>query len=151
MKRVRGPQWYRVRASASQHGDPGIVPEVLRRLQDALGGIGRIERHGDVDDFKWLVEGDGLVQSALDTLAPWLDQEKAAIGHRALDAFRSQVRLKGDATHCVRGHEYTYTAMRSGRMRRICNLCARLQDRRERARRGIAPRAFKNVARRYTE
>jgi hypothetical protein len=41
--------------------------------------------------------------------------------------------------------------MRSGRMRRICNACARLQDRRERARRGIPPRAFKNIARRYTQ
>jgi hypothetical protein len=151
MKRIRGPQWYRVRASASQHGKPGIVPEVLRRLQLALGGIGRIERHGEIDDFKWLVEGDGLVQTVLETVAPWLDEQKAGAGRRALDAFRAQVRLKGDATHCVRGHEYTYTAVRGGRKRRICNPCARLQDRRERARRGIAPRAFKDVARRYTE
>jgi len=151
MKRVRGPQWYRVRASASQHGAPGVVPEVLRRLQDALRGIGRIERHGDVDDFKWLVEGHELVQSVLDTVVPWLDEEKAATGRRVLEAFRTQIRLKGDATHCVRGHEYTYTAMRGGRLRRICNPCARLQDRRERAKRGIAPRAFSNLARRYTE
>lgn len=151
MKRVHGPQWYRVRASASQHGTPGVPPDVLRQLQEVLGGIGRIERHGDVDDFKWLVEGDRLVQMVLDTVAPWLDEQKAAVGRKALDAFRAQVRLKGNATHCLRGHEYTYTAMRGGRMRRICNPCARLQDRRERARQGIAPRAFKNIARRYTE
>jgi hypothetical protein len=151
MKRVRGPQWYRVRASASQHGHPGIVPEVLRRLQSALGGIGRIECHGDVDDFKWLVEGDRLVESVLDAMAPWLEERKVAAGRQALDAFRAQVRLKGDATHCMRGHEYTYTAMRGGRMRRICNPCARIVDRRKRAKQGIPPRPFKNVARRYTE
>lgn len=151
LRRVRGPQWYRVRASASQHGEPGIVPDVLLRLQHALGAIGRIERHGDVDDFKWVVEGDRLVQTVLDTIGPWLDEQKAAAGRRALDAFRAQVRLKGDATHCVRGHEYTYMAMRGGRMRRFCSPCARLRDRRERAKLGIAPRAFKNVARRYTE
>ena len=151
MKRVRGPQWYRVRASASQHGDPGIVPEVLRRLQDALGGIGRIERHGDVDDFKWLVEGDGLVQNVLDTIAPWLEEQKAAAGRKALDAFRAQIRLKGDAAHCVRGHKYTYTAIRGGRIRRICNPCARPADRRKRAKQGIPPRPFKDISRRYTQ
>lgn len=151
MKRVRGPQWYRIRSSASQHGEPGLAPEVLRRLQNALGGIGRIERHGDVDDFKWLVEGDRLVQTVLDTVAPWLDELKAAAARKALGAYRAQVRLKGDGTHCIRGHEYSFTVLRGGRIRRNCNACARLNDRRKRAKQGIAPRAFTNVARRYTE
>lgn len=45
-QRVRGPAWYRIRVSADQHGALGTVPEVLLRLQRALGGIGRIDRHG---------------------------------------------------------------------------------------------------------
>lgn len=148
-KRVRGPDWYRVRASATQHGAPHVVPKVLLRLQRLLGG--RIECHGEIDDFKWVAEGDGLVEKILGMLQPFLGEIKMSDARNALAAFRAQVRLKGDATHCVRGHEYSFTAMRGGRMRRICNACARLQDRRERARQGIAPRAFTNVARRYTE
>lgn len=150
-KRVRGTQWYRIRASATQHGQPAVIPDVLHRLQGALRGIGRIECHGDDDDFKWLVEGETDVQMVLDAVSPFLSDVKTAQAARALQAFRAQTRLKGNATHCVRGHEYTYTAMRGGRMRRICNACARLQDRRERAKQGIPPRAFTNVARRYTE
>jgi hypothetical protein len=41
-------------------------------------------------------------------------------------------------------------AMRGGRLRRICDTCDLLSERRQRARRGIPPRRFKNVARRYT-
>ena len=150
-KRARGPQWYRVRASAAQHGKPGIAPEVLQRLRRALGDIGKIERHGDIDDFKWLVEGDALVQTVLDVVGQFLSERKAAQAREVLRAFRGQIRLKGNTTHCVRGHEYSYTAVRGGRARRVCNACARLIDRRERAKQGIAPRAFKNIARRYTE
>jgi len=150
-KRVRGTQWYRIRASATQHGQPAVIPDVLHRLQRALRGIGRIERHGDEDDFKWLVEGDTDVQIVFEAVSPFLSEVKTAQAERALQAFRAQTRLKGNATHCVRGHEYSYTALRGGRVRRICNACARLQDRRERARQGIAPRAFKNISRRYTE
>ena len=150
-KRVHGTHWYRIRASATQHGQPAVIPDVLHRLQRALRGIGRIERHGDDDDFKWLVEGDLHVQMVVDAVSPFLSEVKAAQAQRAIHAFRAQTRLKGNATHCVRGHEYSYTALRSGRIRRICNACARLQDRRERARRGIPPRAFKNISRRYTE
>ena len=149
-KRVRGTQWYRIRASATQHGEPAVTPDVLHRLQRALGGIGRIERHGDDDDFKWLVEGGNDVQVVFDAVSPFLSAVKTAQAERALQAFRAQTRLKGSSTHCVRGHEYSYTALRGGRVRRICNACARLVDRRERARKGIAPRAFKNIARRYT-
>src|SRR6266542_809380 len=51
--RKRGPAWYRVRASVSQHGEVSRPPEALLRLQRILG-VGKIERHGDPDDFKWL-------------------------------------------------------------------------------------------------
>jgi hypothetical protein len=50
--RVRGPAWLRIRVSADQHGAAGSTPEVLLRLQRALGGIGRIDRHGAPDDYK---------------------------------------------------------------------------------------------------
>lgn len=148
--RVRGPRWYKVRASATQHGQPGIIPEVLHRLQSALGGIGRIERHSGVDAFKWVVEGDAKVQTVLESLIPYLGVRKVTQAHEALNAFRAQSRLKGDATHCVRGHLYERVAMKGGRRRRICNACERLTDRARRAALGIPPRPFKDLARRYT-
>jgi len=49
--RKGGPDWYRIRVSATQHGQVGVPAEVLVRLRSALGGLGRIERHGDSDDF----------------------------------------------------------------------------------------------------
>ena len=149
-KRVRGPNWYRVRASATQHGEPGVVPEVLLRVQRVLGSLGRIERHGDIDDFKWVAEGDANVEMVLRMLEPYLGAVKVAQARRALEIFRAQPRLKGTATHCVRGHEYSYTAMRGGRLRRICKPCARILEQRSRAKQGIAPRCFKDPARRYT-
>jgi hypothetical protein len=147
-KRVHGPDWYRVRASATQHGAPHVVPAVLLRVQRLLGG--RIERHGEIDDFKWVAEGDVNVENALRILRPFLGEVKTVQAHEALAAFRAQIRLKGGATHCRRGHEYSYTAMRGGRTRRICNPCERIIDRRKRAKQGIAPQPFKNIARRYT-
>jgi hypothetical protein len=149
--RRKGPDWYRIRVSASQHGAVGSPAAVLFRLQRALNGIGRIECHGEPDDFRWCAEGVESVERVLEITRPWLGYEKSAEAATALERFGAQTRLKGDAVRCVRGHEYSYTAFRSGRTRRICNACARLQDRRERARQGIPPRAFKNIARRYTE
>jgi hypothetical protein len=70
--------------------------------------------------------------------------------NEALARFRAQTRLKGNATHCVRGHEDTRIAMKGGRLRRICNPCERITDRMRRAAQGIRPRQFKNPARRYT-
>jgi hypothetical protein len=148
-KRAHGPDWYRVRASATQHGAPRVVPAVLLRLQQLLGG--RIECHGEIDDFKWVAEGDINVERVFRLLEPFLGEIKSAEANRALAAFRAQVRLKGNATHCRRGHEYTYMSMRGGRMRRNCNPCARLADRRKRAKQGIPPRAFTDISRRYTE
>jgi hypothetical protein len=148
--RVRGPRWYKVRASATQRGQPGIIPEVLHRLQIAVGGAGRIERHSGVDVFKWVVEGDARVQTVLDSLTPYLGARKVTQAREALHAFREQSRLKGDATHCARGHLYERVAMKGGRRRRICNACERLTDRARRAALGIPPRPFKDLSRRYT-
>jgi hypothetical protein len=149
--RSRGPDWYRIRVSASQHGAVGSPAAVLLRLHTIFGGLGRIECHGEPDDFRWCAEGVESVERVLEITRPWLGDQKSADAAAALAGFRSQVRLKGDAVRCIRGHEYSHTAMRGGRMRRICNACARLHDRAERAKKGIAPRAFTNVARRYTQ
>jgi hypothetical protein len=150
-KRKNGPDWHRVRASATQHGAPGVVPYVLLRLQRVLGGLSRIECHGEIDDFKWVAEGEANVQRVLRTLEPFMGELKTAQARLALETFRAQPRLKGGATHCLRGHEYSYKAARGGRTRGILNPCARILDRRKRAKQGIPPRPFKDVSRRYTE
>ena len=149
-KRVRGGDWFRVRASASQHGLPDVPAEVLLRLRSSLG-FGRIERHGDPDDFRWVVEGPEMVDLTLRVLEPYLSSLKRDDANRALDAFRAQTRTKGDATYCLRGHPYSYVIVRGDRVRKYCLACARLLDRRARAAQGIAPRQFKNLERRYTE
>lgn len=148
--RVRGPVWYRIRVSADQHGAIGEAPAALERLRRALGGIGRIDRHGSADDYKWSAEGRSMVERVLATTEPWLGDEKREDASRALAKFSAQARLKGDATRCVRGHLYTGVAMKGGRMRRICSVCERLADRAQRAARGIPARQFTNPARRYT-
>src|SRR6266511_2133509 len=89
-----------------------------------------------------LAEGDEKVQLVLGA-------DKLVDAHQALRRFRTQTRLKGDATHCVRGHPYGPKVMRGGRTKHVCGACARLLDRMNRARRGIRPRRFKNIARRY--
>jgi hypothetical protein len=150
MMRKKGPRWYRIRVSATQHGDVGAPAEVLKRLHGVFGGMGRIEKHGDPDDHRWLAEGTEAVEYVLRRTRPWLGSVKVAQAKIALEKFRSQVRLKGDATHCVRGHPYSGLAMRGGRLRRICNLCDLLSERRRRAAKGIPPRQFKNPGRRYT-
>jgi hypothetical protein len=148
--RARGPVWYRIRVSADQHGLPDNVPEVLLRLRTALGGLGRIERHGEPDDYKWSAEGAAAIDKVLTLTSRWLGDEKRNDARQALEKFHAQVRLKGDATHCVRGHLYTRVAQKGGRARRICNACERLADRARRAAQGIPPRQFKDLARRYT-
>jgi len=147
--RKGGTDWYRIRVSVSQHGEIGEVPEVLLKLKRVLGGRGRIERHSGPDDFKWVVEGEEHVRAGLAVLS-MLGPVKSAQALNALEGFAGQPRLKGDATHCVRGHEYTGQAMRGGRLRRVCSECARITGRQQRARSGIAPRQFKNETRRYT-
>jgi hypothetical protein len=148
--RVRGPAWYRIRVSADQHGAVGSVPEVLLRLQRAVGGRGRIDRHDAPDDYKWSVEGQAMIEEVVALTSPWLSEGKREDARQAVAKFASQTRLKGDATRCVRGHLYTRVALKDGRMRRICNACQRLTDRARRAAMGISPRPFKDHSRRYT-
>ena len=148
--RKRGPAWYRIRASATQHGETGIPAQVLLRLRAALDGMGRIECHGEADDFRWLVEGEERIQQVLIRIGPWLGDKKREQAAEALARFRAQVRLKGDQMRCVRGHAYTRIEVRGGRLRRVCNPCERITSRMRRAAQGIRPRQFKNIARIYT-
>jgi len=149
--RVGGQPWYRIRASADQHGEVGRPAAVLLRLQRVLGA-GRIERHGEPDDFKWVVEGLPAVERALVLVRPWLGSVKRDQAQGAMNAFRGQVRLKGDRIRCTRGHLYDRRVItKSGRVRGYCNACARLGARRIRALEGIQPRQFRDPIRRYTE
>lgn len=152
--RSDGEPWYRIRCSASQHGEIGSPPAVLIRLHDTLGGRGRIERHGDPDDFKWLIEGLPGVESVIAAVGPWLGPVKKAQAARSIAAFQRYraARVRGDRVHCKRGHEYDVVRRASnGSMHRRCNACARLLDRQKRAALGIPPRQFKDARRRYTE
>jgi hypothetical protein len=148
--RIGGASWYRLRASASQHGDVGIPAAVLRRLHRILG-VGRIERHGEPDDYKWVAEGIPAIERVLEVVGPWLGSVKREQARDSMGAFTGQVRLKGDRAHCKRGHAYDRRVTRNGRTRVYCNTCQRIRDRKQRALLGIAPRQFKNAARRYTE
>lgn len=140
MKRKNGPQWYKIRVSASQHGSVGVPAEVLKRLHAAFGGLGRIERHGDPDDYRWVAEGPDAIEYVLARTEPWLGSVKVTQSNRALEKFRAQVRLKGDATHCVRGHIYSGVAFRGGRLRRICGECNLIYKHRRRAAAGVSQR-----------
>jgi hypothetical protein len=152
--RSDGVPWYRIRCSATQHGDIASPPAVLVRLMAVLR-LGKIERHGDPDDYKWLIEGEPGVRLVLETLQPWLGSVKRAQASAALTAFAEQQaklrRGRGDSEHCKRGHPYDRRVMRNDRAQGICGACRRLMDRRKRAAQGDAPRQFKNLARRYTE
>ena len=114
--RKSAPDWLRIRVSATQHGQVGVPADVLIRLQRALEGLGRIERHGDPDDFRWLAEGPEAVDYVLARMGRWLGTVKSDQAQVALRRFRAQVRLRGDAMHCVRGHSYTRIAMSGGRL-----------------------------------
>ena len=146
--RKNAPDWHRIRVSAAQHGEPGLPPEVLLRLQDLLGG--KIEVHGEPDDFKWVLEGLERVEDTLLKVRPWLGAVKQEQACAVISRFRSQVRLHGDAERCARGHAYTRVYMGPKGPRNKCKLCERIRQRKGRAARGIKPRQFKNVARRYT-
>lgn len=148
-QRKKGPTWYRVRASINQNGEDGASPAVLARFHRAVDGAGRIEPQGEIDAFKWIVEDLPGVERVLGLLRPWLGVVKLTQAASAIAAFNAQIRLKGDAAHCVRGPEYTGRRMRGGRLRRICNACERISGRAQRAAQGIAPRRFKNASRRY--
>jgi len=70
--RKDGTYVLRVRASATQHGEVGIPAHVLIRLRETLGG--RIERYGEPDDFKWVLEGVDNVRRLFESLSPWLGE-----------------------------------------------------------------------------
>jgi hypothetical protein len=135
-KRKRGPDWLRIRVSAPQHSADGKVPEVLQRLQRAMG-VGRIEVHGESDDFKWVAEGRASVLCALGLVETWLGSVKLAQAEDAIAKFDGQERLKGSGDTCLRGHTYdSVVVTASGKLRKYCNACARLADRARRAARG---------------
>ena len=146
--RANGSAWHQVRASISQHGMAGVSAQVLIRFAGIVG-VGRIECHGEADDFKWVCERLEDVVTAIEILRPWLGTRKREQADQALERFRAQPRFRGDRERCARGHPYDAYRMKAAGMRHVCKPCARLRDRAKRARRGIPPRQFKNVARRY--
>ena len=147
--RADGTRWYRIRASVSQRGAVDEPPDVLERLRSAFGA-GRIELHGDPDDFKWVVQGEKAVRDVLGTVDPYLGVVKRRQAARALAGFLSQRRFHGDRDHCARGHAYDYRSAGARRSRAVCLACARLRDRAKRAAEGVPPRQFRDVTRRYT-
>lgn len=149
VRRKNAPDWRRIRVSATQNGLPGQPPEVLHKLVRIFGG--KIERHGEPDDFRWLMEGIRSVDGVFLRVRPWLGTVKQEQARSAIDRFLGQTRLHGNSSHCARGHEYSgWYVMASGRRKARCNACARLLQRMKRAAKGIKPRQFKNIARRYT-
>lgn len=147
VSRKGGSGWRRLRASASQHGSPDRPAEVLTRLQRILGG--RIERHGDIDDFRWVVERGPVVDQIFRWICPWLGTVKQEQARAAIDTFQAQTRLHGTSSRCARGHEYDRVYLSRTGPKRRCGSCARIVSRMQRARAGIAPRQFKVISRRY--
>ena len=141
--RVDGTVRYLVRASASQHGTPDQPAEVLVRLKDVLGG--RIERHGEIDDHKWVMEGLMRVDWIVEELREWLGIIKLDQATRALDA-ADLARARGGRDRCIRGHVYDVVAGRAdGSIHRRCNSCARLRDRAKRRANGGAQRCVRTA------
>jgi len=146
--RKRSTPWRRIRVSASQHSEPGNPADVLLRLRHVVGG--RIERHGDADDFRWVVESAPIIEMVYARLRSWLGTVKQDQARRVIDDFRSQTRVHGTSDRCVRGHQYDRTYISVTGPKRRCNVCARITSRIKRASEGTKPRQFRNVARRYT-
>lgn len=142
------PRWQRIRASVSQHGSSTSSPVVLERFAEAVG-LGTIERHGEADDYKWVVYGLSKVERLREALSPWLGDLKLHQFQVAVDTFRAQPRIRGDRERCKRGHVYSGRLERHPGVRNYCNACSRLRGRAKRAAAGIKPRPFKNPARRY--
>ncbi len=138
------------RASATQHGQPHVPAEVLIQLHRIVG-LGRIERHGEVDDFKWATEGLASVRAVLESVRPWLGSAKVAQATAALATAGSN-RVRGDAEHCIRGHVYDRIYVRpNGAIQRRCNTCGRARDRAMRATQGSIPRRFRRPETRLEE
>ena len=147
MRRTDGVQALRIRVSASQHGAEDRPAEVLTRLCAVLG-VGRIERHGDPDDHRWVAEGETAVRAVLAQVRPFLGTVRRSQAEAALARYAARPRARGDRERCLRGHPYD-RRRRNGRG--VCLTCRRLRERLARAAQGIAPRAFRDPRRRYTD
>ncbi len=125
-RRKDGTAGVRIRVSASQHGAPGVPADVLLYLRKALA-IGRIERHGDADDFKWTTGGERNVRTVLEAVRPWLSEVKT---HQALQALATHVtfRVRGNADTCIRGHTYDGLTVRpDGAIHHHCSACDQIR------------------------
>lgn len=143
--RANGSTGFVTRVSATQHGVHDVPAEVLTKLRRILA-VGRIERHGEPDDFKWVAEGITNVRTVLDSLRPWLGSVKTNQAVAALEKAESS-RVRGDAEHCLRGHVYDDVYLRpDGRIHRRCNACARMNERTKRMKAGSKPRQVKIVS-----
>lgn len=137
-----GSAGLRVRVSASQHGEVGVPADVLIRLRDTLG-IGRIEKHGEPDDFRWSAEGTPNVRSALERVRPWLGQVKTAQAEAVLSA-QQATRVRGGQERCIRGHLYDGVRVApDGSIRQNCSACDRFRDRAKRLAKGGVARIVK--------
>jgi hypothetical protein len=144
-ERRDGSIGFALRVSATQHGLPHVPADVLVRLQQAIG-FGRIECHGEVDDFKWAAEGSVNVRAVFEAVRPWLGSVKIAQATSAL-VMATSSRVRGDSEHCNRGHVYDRTYVRpDGTIHRICNACDRLTERAKRAATGSKPRELRNLS-----
>jgi len=149
-ERVDGSVGFVLRASATQHSRDESHPEVLVKLQRVLG-IGRIDRHGEPDTFKWIAEGAVNVRAIVERLSPWLGSVKLTQASAAI-AVATTARQRGDSERCVRGHLYDRVDVRpNGNIHRRCSTCDRQRDRQKRLEQGIRPRAFKHPERRLQE
>lgn len=141
--RSDGSIGYVLRASATQNGQPNMPAEVLIKLQSILEG--RIERHGEIDDFKWVTEGSVNVGHVLEEVRRWLGPVKTKQAESALETALT-ARVRGDAERCKRGHLYDRIYVKAnGGIHRICNTCDRLNDKAKRVAAGSKPRVLKNV------
>lgn len=141
-QRVDGTRGYVIRASATQHGQPGVQPAVLEKLLSVLGG--RIERHGEIDDFKWVTEGLASVGHVLEEVRAWLGPVKTSQAEEALET-ALMARARGDSQRCKRGHLYDTVRLRAdGTIHRTCSACARALEKAKRAAGGSKPRSLKN-------
>jgi hypothetical protein len=142
--RKDGSTGFVLRASVTQHGAAGGPPEVLTKLVRVLD-LGRIECHGEIDDFKWVAEGSVSVGHLLEEVRGWLGPVKTRQAETALETAIS-ARARGDSERCKRGHLYDRVVIRAnGSIHRICNSCARINHTAKRRAAGSKPRKLKNT------
>ena len=111
--RVGGLPWYRIRAPAAQHGEVGTPALVLRRLHRIIA-VGRIERHGEPDDYKWVSEGIPAVQRVLEVVGPWLGSAKREQARYAIAASLQRVQATVGPAQASRPGDRPATVQGSG-------------------------------------